>query len=152
LLQKATGATHASCHVSWMPPYHNTGLVGFILASAGVGVRGIFMSPIDFLKKPLCWLAAISKYRGTFASAPNFAYELCVRRTTPEQRSHLDLSSWEFAMIGAEPTRARTMREFCRAFEVSKFKPNSMCSCYGLAETTLVLAATKRGIGPAVKA
>ena len=97
------------------------------------------MSPVAFLQKPLRWLQAIAKYRATISGGPNFAYELCVRKTTPEQRASLDLSSWSLAFNGAEPVRAETMKAFSEAFAISGFRNEAFYPCYGLAESTLMV-------------
>src|SRR3954447_19025532 len=87
--------------VGWLPLYHDMGLIGNVLQPLCSGARCVLMSPMAFLQKPLRWLQAIDRYRGTTSGGPNFAYELCVRKTTPEQRAALDLSSWRVAFNGA---------------------------------------------------
>ena len=108
------------------------------------------MSPVDFLQQPYRWLKAISDYRATTSGGPNFAYDLCVRKITPDQRLSLDLSSWQLAFNGAEPIRADTLRAFTEAFAPCGFRPNSFYPCYGMAETTLLVSGGKKEDLPVV--
>ncbi|HEU4534693.1 MAG TPA: AMP-binding protein, partial [Polyangiaceae bacterium] len=140
LIQHAFGHTEETVMVSWLPPYHDMGLIGTILQPLYLGVPCVQMAPEDFLASPLRWLSAISRYRGTTSGGPNFAYELCVRETTPEQRARLDLSSWAVAFNGAEPVRASTLARFAAAFADSGFRPSAFYPCYGLAEATLFVS------------
>lgn len=129
-----------SVSVCWLPPFHDMGLIGGILQPIYGGYPGWLMTPASFLQQPIRWLQAISSLRATFSGGPDFAYDLCVRRITPEQRSTLDLSSWEYAFNGAEPVRKKTMIEFSRAFEGSGFRRRAWRPVYGLAEATLMVA------------
>lgn len=130
--------------VTWLPPYHDMGLIGAILAPLYVGIRCEMMSPLTFLQRPSYWLEAISRTDQRVASGgPNFAYELCVRRVREEQRKKLDLSRWELAFCGAEPIRAQTLERFARAFEPSGFRQTSFLPSYGLAEATLLVTGRK---------
>jgi len=108
------------------------------------------MSPADFMLRPLSWLREISRTRATTSGAPNFAYDLCVRKTTPAERLQLDLSSWELAFNGSEPIRAETMENFARAFAPAGFRREVFHPCYGLAEATLMVTGglpwSRRGI------
>jgi 8-amino-7-oxononanoate synthase len=124
--------------VIWLPPYHDMGLIGGIIQPVYVGGDAILISPIHFIQKPFRWLNAISRYKATTSGGPNFAYDLCVRHITPEQKSGLDLSSWEVAFNGAEPIRAETLQRFAAAFESCGFRQKAYLPCYGLAETTLI--------------
>jgi acyl-CoA synthetase (AMP-forming)/AMP-acid ligase II len=126
--------------VSWLPPYHDMGLIGGILQPLYQGLPGVVMSPMDFLAKPRRWLQAVTKYGGTISPAPNFAFELCVRRVPPEQREGLDLSTWRHAFNGAEPVRPSTLERFAEAYEPYGWRPTSMLPCYGLAEATLFVS------------
>ncbi|NBT14416.1 MAG: fatty acyl-AMP ligase, partial [Planctomycetia bacterium] len=112
----------------------------------------VLMSPVAFLQKPLRWLQAISKYRATISGGPNFAYELCVRKTTPEQRASLDLSSWSLAFNGAEPVRPETIDAFSEAFAVSGFRREAFFPCYGLAESTLMVTGGMKFEPPVIRA
>jgi len=132
----ATGVSESSVGASWLPPYHDMGLT-CILLPVYIGFMVVHMSPNQFLFRPRCWLEAISRYRVTISTAPNFAYELCARRIPEEQRARLDLGSWEVALNGAEPIRHKTLDRFSKAFAGCGFKSTAMQPCYGLAEATL---------------
>lgn len=136
----ASGREQIATGVFWLPAYHDMGLIGGILTPLYVGGRSVLMSPASFLQRPLRWLQAIDQYKATVSGAPNFAYEYCVQRTTPEERAQLDFSSWQLAFCGAEPIRAETVREFTAAFAVANFQPDAFYPCYGLAENTLLAA------------
>lgn len=129
-----------SVSVCWLPPFHDMGLVGGILQPIYGGYPGWLMSPATFLQRPIRWLEAITSLRATFSGGPDFAYDLCVHRTTEEQRAALDLSRWEYAFNGAEPVRVKTMIQFSRAFESSGFRRSAWRPVYGLAEATLMVA------------
>ncbi|MBC7544107.1 MAG: fatty acyl-AMP ligase [Candidatus Sericytochromatia bacterium] len=134
--------------VGWLPLYHDMGLIGNMLQPMYLGVPCILMSPIDFLQKPFRWLQAISRYKATTSGAPNFAYDLCIRKVKPEQLATLDLSTWTLAYNGAEPLRAETMRRFAEAFGPSGFKPEAFFPCYGLAEATLIVTGDDKASWP----
>ncbi len=126
------------CWVSWLPPYHDMGLIGAMLLPLCRGTDLVLMSPMTFVQRPVRWLEAISRYRGTISGGPNFAYELCARRVTEEQAAALDLSSWRIAFSGAERVRAETLRRFGERFVASSgLQPGALVACYGLAEATL---------------
>ncbi len=126
--------------VFWLPLYHDMGLIGGVLQPLYYGDPSILLSPLDFLQRPMRWLQAISRYRATHSAAPNFAYDLCVRKITPDERSKLDLSSWCIAYNGAEPIRKETLDRFCVAFEPCGFRRNAFYPVYGLAEATLLVS------------
>ena len=126
--------------VFWLPPYHDMGLIGAILAPLYVGYPSVLLSPLHFLARPVSWLEAIARYRATLSGGPNFAYDLCVGKTTPEQREQLDLGSWTAAFNGAEPVRAATLRRFATAFAPAGFRARAFVPCYGLAEATLLVS------------
>ncbi|MGH3563219.1 MAG: AMP-binding protein, partial [Mycobacterium sp.] len=109
--------------VYWLPQHHDMGLIGAILEMLYIGCTTVLMSPTAFIQRPMRWLEAISRHRGTFTTAPNFAYNLCVERSTHAERAALDLSSWSTAMNGAEPVQAETMRAFAGAFAPAGFRP-----------------------------
>jgi acyl-CoA synthetase (AMP-forming)/AMP-acid ligase II/alkylation response protein AidB-like acyl-CoA dehydrogenase/acyl carrier protein len=134
----------ASVCVNWLPHTHDLGLVNGILQPLLLGHPGVLLAPTAFVQQPIRWLNAISRYRGTYASSPNFGYDLCVRRTTPEQRAALDLSSWQIALNGAEPVRSQTIDEFTALFAPCGFRPEAMYPAYGLAEATLVVSGGRR--------
>lgn len=126
--------------VGWLPLYHDMGLIGNVLQPLYLGTDCVLMSPISFLKKPVRWLQAISEHRGTTSGGPNFAYELCIRKSTAEDRADLDLSSWEVAYNGAEPVRAETLERFVESFQGCGFRREAWLPCYGLAEATLLVS------------
>jgi acyl-CoA synthetase (AMP-forming)/AMP-acid ligase II/acyl carrier protein len=130
----------SSTGVSWLPAYHDMGLIGGILTAMYMGGRTVLMSPTAFLQRPMRWLQAISDYHGIISGAPNFAYEYCVRRISAEERATLDLSRWRLAFCGAEPIRSETLVHFAEAFGDVGFKFKSFLPCYGLAESTLLVA------------
>lgn len=136
------GHSPASCFVSWLPLYHDMGLIGGILQPLYGGFPCVLMSPVAFLQRPYRWLKAISDYQATTSGAPNFAYDLCVDKITPEQRQTLDLSHWQVAFNGAEPVRASTLERFLEAFAPCGFRENALYPCYGLAEGTLMVSGT----------
>jgi len=137
--------------VSWLPPYHDMGLISGILLPIYVGCSATLMSPVAFLQRPVRWLETISQTRATMSVGPNFAFDLCVRKTTPEQRAALDLSSWDMAGNGAEPVRAQTLQRFAEAFGPSGFRKEALYPCYGLAEATLMVATGTGTNFPATK-
>jgi len=126
--------------VFWLPPFHDMGLIGGILQPVYVGAPATLMSPATFLQRPLVWLETMSRYRATTSGAPNFAYDLCVERTTEEERASLDLSAWRTSFNGAEPVRADTIARFVDAFAPSGLRPDVVVPCYGLAEATLIVS------------
>lgn len=130
--------------VFWLPTYHDMGLVGGVLLPISIGRTSVLMSPVAFLQKPIRWLKAISKYGATISGGPNFAYDLCVEKITPEQMADLDLSKWTLAFNGAEPVRAETLENFTRKFSAVGFQYNSFYPCYGMAETTLIVSGGRR--------
>jgi len=137
LMKKAVQHGPETVAVSWLPLFHDMGLISVVLASLYNGFPCHLMSPVDFLKRPRLWLEAMTRYRGTFSGAPDFGFQLCVDRIGPEDREGLDLSSWNVAYNGSEPVRAETLRRFTRAFSSVGFRPEGLFSCYGLAEHTL---------------
>jgi len=136
--------------VFWLPAYHDMGLIGGILTPLYVGGTSYLLPPAEFLRRPLSWLETISRTQSTISGAPNFGYELCVRKTTPEQRAALDLSSWRLAFCGAEPICKATLDEFAEAFQPAGFHPRALYPCYGLAESTLLVTGGQESSGPPV--
>ncbi|BAZ43872.1 amino acid adenylation domain protein [Chondrocystis sp. NIES-4102] len=126
--------------ISWLPIYHDMGLVGGIIQPLYGGFPCVLMSPTAFLQRPYRWLQAISRYGGTTSGAPNFAYDLCVQKITDEQKATLDLSSWQVAFNGAEPIRYETLEGFTQAFAKCGFRREAFYPCYGMAEATLLVA------------
>ena len=138
--------------VIWLPPYHDMGLIGGLLQPAYAGAPVTFMSPLAFLKRPIRWLRAISDHRATVSGGPNFAYDLCVAKTTEADREGLDLSSLVLAFSGAEPVRAETIERFTRTFEPYGFRRRAFYPCYGLAEGTLLVSGGDWRSEPVVRA
>ncbi len=132
--------------VFWLPFFHDMGLIGGLLTPLYMGRSTIFISPRAFLQRPIRWLQLISDYKATISGAPNFAYQLCIDRISPDQTDSLDLSNWRTAFCGAEPIMPRTLSDFAHRFSSSKFSASSFYPCYGLAEATLLVAG---GNGPA---
>ena len=136
----ALGGGPGDVAVSWLPLYHDMGLVGMALGAMYVGANAVLLTPEAFVKRPIEWLRAIARHRGTISFAPNFAYDLAVRRVKDADLAELDLSSWRVAGCGAEPVHAPTLAAFAGKFRVSGFRSTSFLPGYGLAEH--VLAAT----------
>jgi 8-amino-7-oxononanoate synthase len=140
LIAYAFEHTRSGLGVFWLPSYHDMGLIGGILQPLYVGRPNVLMSPMAFLQKPYRWLSAISRFGGTTSGGPNFAYDLCVRKITPEQKATLDLSTWEVAFNGAEPVCEETLERFAEAFAPCGFRREAFYPCFGLAEATLIVS------------
>ena len=136
--------------VSWLPLYHDMGLIGAWLGSLYFGVPATILSPLFFLNRPERWLWAIHYYRGTISAGPNFAYELCARRISDETIQGLDLSSWRLALNGAENVYAKTLTRFTKKFAAYGFKPEALFPVYGLAESTVALSFPPLGRVPRI--
>lgn len=143
MAERAFGFGPDTIAVTWLPLFHDLGLIGNVLQPLYSGFPSIVMPPGAFLKRPRRWLAAISRYRATLSAAPNFAYELCLQRVTGELREGLDLSSWSAAVNGAEPVRADTIDRFCHAFQPFGLRRTAFLPVYGLAEATLLVTGRK---------
>ncbi|PMX22043.1 MULTISPECIES: non-ribosomal peptide synthetase [unclassified Pseudomonas] len=138
--------------VSWLPLYHDMGLIGGLLQPVFSGVPCVLMSPAYFLGRPLRWLEAISEYGGTISGGPDFAYRLCSERVSESALARLDLSQWRVAYSGSEPIRLDTLERFAEKFARCGFTANSFFASYGLAEATLFVAGGRRGHGiPALR-
>ncbi|HYA97787.1 MAG TPA: AMP-binding protein, partial [Methylomirabilota bacterium] len=133
--------------VSWLPLYHDMGLIGAWFFPLCYGLPLVVMSPLAFLTRPERWLRAIHKHRGTLSPAPNFAYELCTRKIADADLEGLDLSCWRAALNGAEPVRADTMERFAARFERCGFRREALMPVYGLAEAALCVSAPAVGSG-----
>jgi amino acid adenylation domain-containing protein len=134
-----------SVGVSWLPPYHDMGLIGGILTPVYSGFPCVLLSPLTFLHAPVRWLEAISRYRATISPAPDFGYAECTRRVTAAERDRLELASWQHAVVGAEPVRAATLDAFAAHFAASGFCADAFRPCYGLAEATLFVTGVGAG-------
>jgi acyl-CoA synthetase (AMP-forming)/AMP-acid ligase II len=150
------GALHESCGygggvtVTWMPHFHDYGLVQGLLQPLFSGDPCYFMSPLSFLKRPTHWLGAISKYGGTHSQAPNFAYEHCIRRVSDEERVGLNLATWKAAGNAAEPINPDVLEKFIEKFEPCGFQRTASAPAYGLAEATLLVSSMRLNAGPRV--
>lgn len=129
----------------WLPPYHDMGLIGGILTPLYSGIPMTLMSPMTFLRRPPSWLRMLTRYRPTITGAPNFAYDLCVRRATDADVDGLDLTSVELTFTGAEPVRPETIERFVERFGPCGFRTASFYPCYGLAEATLFVTGRPPG-------
>lgn len=137
---QAVGITATDVFVSWLPLYHDMGLIGAWMGSLYYACPLVLMSPLAFLARPIRWLQAIHQHRGTLSAGPNFAYELCVQKLTDADIAALDLRSWRCAFNGAEPVSASTIRRFCKRFAACGFRAEAMLPVYGLAEAALGIA------------
>lgn len=126
--------------VSWLPLYHDMGLIGFVIAPYLAHVPVVFIPTLTFVKRPQVWMEVASKYRGTITFAPNFAFGLAAKRATERRLAALDLSSLRCIGCGAEPINPQTMRTFMDAFEPAGLKAEAIMPCYGMAEATLAIA------------
>ncbi|MER6999237.1 fatty acyl-AMP ligase [Streptomyces sp. NPDC000410] len=139
LIRRSLDLDESTVSVGWLPPYHDMGLISMIILPAMMGIHSVLMPSVAFLQNPVRWLRAISTYRGTLSAAPNFAFDLCTRKVTEEERAELDLSSWAVATNGAEPIRAESIEQFSDAFASTGFHPDTIVPVYGLAEGTLLV-------------
>lgn len=150
MIGAAVDHSHGRTGVSWLPPYHDLGLVCGLLQVVYYGASCRLMPPAAVVQDPFRWLAAVSRYRADTSGGPNFAYDLCVQRVSPERRAALDLSDWSIAGIGSEPVQPATMAAFAEAFAPAGFRPEAFYPCYGLAEGTLFVTGGAKGDTPVV--
>jgi acyl carrier protein len=141
-------ASESDVFVSWLPLYHDMGLIGAWLGCLYYGCLFVVMPPTSFLTRPTRWLRAIHDYRATLSASPNFGYELCVRRLSEADLQGLDLSCWRVAFNGAEPVFADTLERFSRRLAPCGFRPQAMTPVYGLAEAAVGLTFPPLGRGP----
>jgi 1-acyl-sn-glycerol-3-phosphate acyltransferase len=147
---RASQVNSADTFMSWLPLYHDMGLIGACIGSLVVGYRLVLMSPLDFLAKPSRWLWAIHRHRATLSAAPNFAYELCANKIPDSELDGLDLGSWRLAFNGAEPVGAQTIERFAARFARYGFRREAMFTVFGLAEGVLGLTFPPLERGPVV--
>ena len=140
MIQSAFATGEGSVVVSWLPHFHDMGLVGVVQHAVYAGMSVVLMAPLDVIRRPVQWLRAISNYRASISGAPNFAYDLCVERVRDEAAAGLDLSSWRLAFNGSESVKADTMKRFAEKFGNAGFRRESFYPCYGLAEATLFVS------------
>ena len=151
MLRLAFGHTKDSIGVSWLPLFHDMGLIGHVIQPVYIGTSCVMMSPVSFVQKPIRWLQAISKYRATTSGAPNFAYDLLCDRVKESQIAQLDLSSWEVAFSGAEPVQVGTLAKFSQRFAACGFNKTAFYPCYGMAEATLMITGGNKAEFPQIK-
>lgn len=132
-----------SIYLTWLPLFHDMGLIGNFLSAIYSGIPCILMPPLSFYQKPRRWLSAISRYGATISGGPNFAYERCVHRAKSMDLTGIDLSHWELAFCGAEMVRAATMRRFADSFAGAGFRASALYPCYGLAEATVFVTGSE---------
>lgn len=149
-LAHAAEITGTDVLVSWLPLYHDMGLIGACLGTIYFGVPLILMSPLEFLARPARWLSTIGKYRGTLSAAPNFAYDLCVRNIRDADIEGLDLSSWRIAFSGAEAVMPATLQAFTKRFAPYGLRPSALTPVYGLAEAAVGITFPPLGRGPLI--
>lgn len=149
-MEQASGVTAEDIFVSWLPLYHDMGLIGACLGSMSIGFRLVLMSPLAFLARPQRWLDAIHHHRATISAAPNFAYELCANKLTDSDLAGLDLSCWRLAYNGAEPVSPDTLTRFAARLAPYGYDPAAMTPVYGLAESSVGLAFPPLGRGPLI--
>lgn len=137
LISRAFRSDRASVGASWLPTYHDMGLIGGVLNPMFVGCSAYLMSPMMFMQRPIRWLRAISRYQVSISGGPNFAYDLCTQKVSDEDLVDLDLSHWKVAFNGAEPVRKATLDKFTERFGPCGFRQEAFYPCYGMAETTL---------------
>ncbi len=147
MMRLAGKVDRASVYVSWLPLFHDMGLIGVVLEALYAGAQAVLMSPLAFLQRPTRWLQAISAYRATISGAPNFAFDLCCRRFNPQAQPAFDLSGWRMAFCGAEPVRAGTLQRFADVFAPYGFRSSALYSTYGLAEATVFVSGGELGAG-----
>lgn len=148
LLTATFGGDATSIIFSWLPFYHDMGLIGNILHAIYLGATCLLMSPLHFMQQPMRWLQAIARYRITHSGGPNFSYDLCVDSATEADMTGLDLSCWRVAYNGAEPVKQATMQRFAAHFAAAGFRQDAFFPCYGLAEATLLVAGVKETTAP----
>ena len=147
-LQQACSYDADSVTVTWMPYFHDYGLVEGMMVALYNGHPCYIMSPFSFIKRPIQWLRNLTKYKGTHSQAPNFAYDLCIRRVKPKQIEELDLSNWQAAGNAAEPINPKVMADFVETFSACGFSWEAFAPSYGLAENTLLATTKPKGTKP----
>jgi len=147
IMEQGLGASSTDTGVSWLPLYHDMGLIGFVIAPLYQQNSVTFLSPLLFLKRPARWLSEITRHHATVSFGPNFAYALCVKRIRENEMQDLDLSTWRVAGCGAEPIRSENLRAFADKFAEVGFDARAFVACYGMAESTLAVSFSPVGEG-----
>ncbi len=150
MIQASFHSTPETVYVTWLPIYHDMGLIGNMLHAFWLGGTCYFMAPLSFLQRPVRWLQAISRFSATISGGPNFAYQLCADKISAADRAGLDLSSWQVAFNGAEPVRSSTLARFEQVFAPSGFRQRAWLPCYGMAESTLIATGGNPLVDPVV--
>jgi acyl-CoA synthetase (AMP-forming)/AMP-acid ligase II/alkylation response protein AidB-like acyl-CoA dehydrogenase/acyl carrier protein len=148
MIRQTFGQHEESSVVSWLPIYHDMGLIGNLLQPLYLGTSTVLMSPASFLQKPVRWLSAVSRFRARTTGGPNFAFDLCARAVTNEQKAGLDLSCLELLYSGAEPIEASVLDRFAAAFRECGLRREALFACYGLAEATVLATGGGLRTGP----
>jgi acyl-CoA synthetase (AMP-forming)/AMP-acid ligase II len=152
MIRLALGNTRGSTYASWIPLYHDMGLILNVLQSLYLGSLCVLLAPVTFMQRPQTWLRAIHQYRAEVAGAPNFAFDLCVQRFRADQMQGVDLSCWKLAFNAAEPIRVDTIERFATTFRPYGFDPRAVHPLYGMAEATVLVSSGDRGAGPVIRA
>jgi acyl-CoA synthetase (AMP-forming)/AMP-acid ligase II len=147
-IRQSFSLSRKSVSVTWLPSFHDMGLIDGVIGPVYNGYPGVIIPPVAFIQKPVRWLKAISRYRGTHAGGPNFAFDHCVEGIAEEERAGLDLSCMDTLYCGAEPIRKSTFDRFTDTYKDCGFKPGMLYPCYGMAETTLIISGPESGRGP----
>ncbi len=150
LIQEAFHTTTESHAVFWLPLFHDMGLIGGVIQPVYCGGSSTLMAPAAFLQRPALWLETISRTRATISGGPDFAYDLCARKVSAEDRAQLDLGCWELAFLGAERIRPQTVDQFVNIFAPRGFRRQALFPCYGLAEATLLVSGGPWQVPPVV--
>jgi acyl-CoA synthetase (AMP-forming)/AMP-acid ligase II/acyl carrier protein len=148
MIRRKFGHHSQSSVAGWLPIYHDMGLIGNLLQPLYLGTTTVLMPSTSFLQKPVRWLSAISRFRARVTGAPNFAFDLCVRAVTEEQKATLDLSCLELLYNGSEPIDARALDRFATTFRECGLRREALYPCYGMAEATLLCTGGRSGAGP----
>lgn len=151
VLGDGMGYAPSDTFLSWLPYFHDMGLIGMILNAFFLGCECYLMAPSSFVKRPMSWIEGISRFKATATAAPNFAYQMCAEQVTASQLASLDLRHWKIAANGAEPVRPDTIRLFAERFQPCGFQPGAMKPGYGMAEATLLLACTRHDDHPTIR-
>lgn len=151
MIHRSFGLSEGLVVVSWLPIYHDMGLIGSLMQPLYEGGHCILMSPAAFLQQPRRWLSAISRFRAHTSGGPNFALRLCSKMIRDDQKAGLDLGSLEVLFCGSEPIAARDLHEFAETFRDVGFKREALYCCYGLAEATLLVTGSTRGTEPIIE-
>ena len=140
MMKNRFGTTSESVMITWIPLFHDMGLILQALHSLYIGGTNFLMSPQTFIQNPVGWLKAITRYKGTFSAAPNFAYDLCIECVRNSDYKNLDLTSWKTAINAAEPVINQTIEKFIDKFSTVGLIPNAISPAYGLAESTVLVS------------